>query len=268
MKVNISRERSEYLKKLKKESIYVKILQAAILVLLIAVWQILADLGKIDTFITSSPKEIALSLKNLFISGQLLNNVFVSMYETLIGFTLGLLIGTICAVMLWWFPMVSKVMDVYLTVLNALPKVALGPVIIIWAGAGMKSIIIMALLISTISTIIGLYTGFKETDYTTINLVKTFGANKLQILFKVLLPSSCANFISMTKINIGLSWVGVIMGEFLVSKEGIGYLIMYGSQVFNLTLVMVGIILVCILASSMYFMIFLIEKALKKKFDF
>lgn len=268
MKADISSERAKYLKQIKRQNATVKTFQIAILAILLGVWQIASDLDWIDSFITSSPKEIVISMWNLLYEDRLLVHVFVSMKETIIGFGLGLFIGAVTAILLWWFPTLSRIAEPYITVLNALPKVALGPIIIIWAGAGMKSIIIMALLISTVSTTIGLYSGFNDTDRNTINLIKTFGANKLQILTKVLLPSSCANFMSITKINMGLSWVGVIMGEFLVSKEGIGYLIMYGSQVFNLTLVMVGIILVSVCAATMYFAIFSIEKILKKKFDF
>ena len=165
---------------------------------------------------------------------------------------------------MWWNKFFAKVIDPYLTILNSLPKVALGPIIIIWAGAGMKSIIIMALLISTIITIINVYEGFSGTDPNKIKLMKSLGANKIQIYSKLILPYNYNNIISTLKINISMSLIGVIMGEFLVSKEGLGYLIMYGSQVFNLNLVIAGIIVLCIIATLMYYLIFYIEKRFKK----
>ena len=148
--------------------------------------------------------------------------------------------------------------------IGSMPKVSLGPIIIIIAGAGIKSIIIMALLISVIVTIIDVHEAFKNTDINKIKLLKSLKANKSQIFFKLVLPSNYNNLIKMFKVNIGLVFIGVIMGEFLVSKAGIGYLIMYGSQIFNLNLVMTGIILLMIMASLMYYIIIIIEKKITK----
>ena len=183
------------------------------------------------------------------------------------GFFIGIFIGLSVSIALWWFPIASDILDPYLVVLNAMPKVALGPIIIIWAGAGMGSIIIMTLAISTISTVIGVYGGFNSVEREKLLLLKTLGATKWQLLTKVVMPASYSNIISNLKINVGMCWVGVIMGEFLVSKAGLGYLIMYGSQVFNLDLVMCGIVLVSLCAALMYSLIFYIEKQLKTKFE-
>ena len=168
--------------------------------------------------------------------------------------------GFIIASILWRFDIIARILDPYLTVLNSLPKVALGPIIIIWAGASMKSIIIMALLISVIITIINIHQSFKEINENKIKLLKSFSATKSQIYFKLLLPGSLRNIISTLKINVSMSLIGVIMGEFLVSKSGIGYLIMYGSQVFNLSLVITGVALLSLLATIMYYLILLFEK--------
>ena len=149
-------------------------------------------------------------------------------------------------------------------ILNSLPKVALGPIIIIWSGAGIKSIVLMALLISTIITIINVYQGFSDTEVNKIKLMKSLKASKNQIYTKLILPANYNNIISTLKINISMSLIGVIMGEFLVSKSGLGYLIMYGSQVFNLNLVIAGIVLLCIIAAIMYYLILYIEKRFKR----
>lgn len=162
--------------------------------------------------------------------------------------------------MLWWNDYIAKIFDPYLTIFNSLPKVALGPIIIIIAGANRNSIILMALLISVIITIINMYQSFILTDDNKIKLLKSFNASKKQIYRYLILPSSFSNIISTIKINISMSLVGVIMGEFLVSKEGIGYLIMYGSQVFNLDLVMTGIFLLLVLSAILYYLVVFIEK--------
>ena len=168
------------------------------------------------------------------------------------------------ATILWWSKRTERIIEPYLTILNSLPKVALGPIIIIWAGAGIKSIIFMALLISLILTIINVYDGFNNTDLIKIKLMKSLGAKKYQLFFKLIFPNSIASIISALKVNVSMSLIGVIMGEFLVSKAGIGYLIMYGSQVFNLNLVISGIMILCIVSAIMYYLVCYIEKKLIK----
>ena len=166
--------------------------------------------------------------------------------------------------LLWYHPFIEKVIDPYLTVINSLPKVSLGPILIIWIGANMKSIIVMALLISLIVTIISVYNGFITTDYQMIKLLKSFGANKIQMLQYLVLPFNYKTIISSLKINISMSFIGVIMGELLVSKSGIGYLIMYGSQVFNLDLVIAGIVILMFVSYFMYMIVCYLEKILIK----
>ena len=260
-----SEEHKEYLSKIKKNNFFVRFTQITIILILIIIWQILADKEIINTFISSSPKEVVKTIIHLHNSNNLYNHIWITIYETLISFLLGTLIGIVIASILWWNKFLSRVLDPYLTILNSLPKVALGPIIIIWSGASMKSIIIMALLISVIITIINVYQGFIETDPIKLKLMKSFRATKIQTYLKLILPNTFPAIISTLKINISMSLIGVIMGEFLVSKEGIGYLIMYGSQVFNLNLVMSGIIILCVVATIMYYIVLYVEKKLIKK---
>ena len=254
----------QYLKKLKKEKITILLTQLLILILIITIWQILADLKIINTFITSSPKNILTTLKNLYIQNNLFHHIWITTYETIISFLTGTILGIIIAIILWYNPFISKVIDPYLTIINSLPKVSLGPIFIIWVGANTKSIIVMALLISVIITIISVYNGFISTDKNKIKLLKSFGANKIEMLRYLILRENYKTIISSLKINISMSLIGVIMGELLVSKSGIGYLIMYGSQVFNLNLVMTGIIILMIVSYIMYLLVDFIEKILIK----
>lgn len=260
-----SQEHKEFLKKRKKRKILITLTQLLILILLIIIWELLAKYEIINTFISSSPSKIINTIMDLYKTNNLLKHIWITIYETIISFGLGTILGIIIAVILWWNNFLYKVLDPYLTVINSLPKVALGPIIIIYFGANINSIIIMALLISVIITIITVYNGFTETDINKINLLKSFKATKRQILKMAILPSSYSTIISSLKINISMSLIGVIMGEFLVSKEGIGYLIMYGSQVFNLNLVISGIIILMIVSILMYKIVSYIEKILIKK---
>ena len=260
-----SEEHKKYLKKIRINNFLVRLTQLSIIIFLLLLWQLLADFTIINTFITSSPKDIIKTLINLHNTNNLYQHIGITIYETIISFSLGTFIGFLVATILWWNRFLARVIDPYLTILNSLPKVALGPIIIIWAGANMKSIIIMALLISVIVTIITIYQGFTETDPNKIKLMQSFRANKKQIYLKLLLPSSFSNIISSLKINISMTLIGVVMGEFLVSKKGIGYLIMYGSQVFNLNLVITGIFILCVVSAIMYYIVVYIENKLLNK---
>lgn len=260
-----SEEHKLYLKKRKKRKILITLTQLLILITLIITWELLAHYKVINTFISSSPRRIINTIIDLHNKNNLYNHIWITTYETIISFGIGTLLGILIAVILWWNNFIYKVIDPYLTVINSLPKVALGPIIIIFFGANTNSIMIMALLISVIVTIITVYNGFNETEPNKIKLLKSFNATKWQIFKMAILPSSYPTIISSLKINISMSLIGVIMGEFLVSKEGIGYLIMYGSQVFNLNLVMSGIIILMIVSIIMYKAVSYIEKILIKQ---
>ena len=219
-KKNISDDRKKYLRKKYIKKISIIVTQISILIAFIAIWEIAAEKEIIDSFIMSQPSKILKTFINLS-SNDLLMHIQVTCNETLIGFLLGTGIGIIIAIILWWSDFFSKVAEPYLVVLNSLPKVALGPVIIIWVGAGTSAIITMAIAISLVVTILDILNGFLETDKEKIKMARTFNCTKLQLLTKIIIPANISNFINSLKINIGLSMVGVITGEFLVSKAGL-----------------------------------------------
>ena len=260
---NISVDRQKYLKKVKLRKIEILATQVLLVIAFIAIWEILAQTGKIDSFITSQPSRIVNTFMNLT-SNDLLEHLKITCIETFVGFLLGTLACVIIAIILWWSSFISKVSEPFLVVLNSLPKTALGPVIIIWVGAGMPAIIVMAISISLIVTILEILNGFLHTDEEKIKMAKTFNANKVQVLTKIVIPSNIPTFFNTLKVNIGLSLVGVISGEFLVSKGGLGYLIVYGGQVFQLDLVMTSVIILAVVAALMYQSIVLLEKKFVK----
>ena len=259
---NLSAERRAYLKKMKVRRTATLIFRLLIIIMLFAFWEIAADLKLIDPFVTSQPSRMVKTLVNLYTEGNLLLHIGVTCLETVAGFIIGTILGTIVAIALWWSEFGSHVLEPYLVVLNSLPKVALGPIFIIWIGAGPAAIIAMALAISLIVTILEVLNAFLQTDQDKIKLVETFGANRLQIFIKVVFPSNIPAMINALKVNVGLSWVGVITGEFLVSKAGLGYLIVYGGQVFQLDLVMTSVIILAAAAALMYQGVVLLQKKL------
>lgn len=261
----MNNEHEEYLRNIKKEKFKVVFFRIIILLTLILLWEIAAEYRWIDPFLSSSPSRIAKSLMKFIEGGTLLKHITVTCYETILGFTLGTALGALIAIILWTFPTVSKVLDPYLVVLNALPKVALAPIIIFWVGNGTSAIIVIALLISLVTTIISVLTGFNEVDKGKLILMKTFKAKKWQVLKHLIFPASIPVLISALKINVGLSWVGVIMGEFLVARDGLGFLIIYGGQIAQLDMVMMSIVILAIIAFFMYELVSIIENRLVNK---
>ena len=263
--INMEKEHEVYLKKVKRNKWKIGIIRIAILVIFIALWEVAAKLKLIDPFLTSSPSRIVKSLISFVNGGTLFRHIWVTCYETIIGFMLGTILGVIIAIILWASKTASKVLDPYLVVLNALPKVALAPIIIFWVGNGTPAIITIALLISIVTTIISVLTGFNEVDEGTMLLMTTFQANKWQKLRYLVFPASIPVIISALKINVGLSWVGVIMGEFLVAREGLGFLIIYGGQIAQLDMVMMSIVILSAIAFIMYEVVAILENKLVNK---
>lgn len=254
----------KYKKMLKKQKITVFIVQISLLIFIFSLWEILGRLKIINTFLFSYPSDIS-KIFNLYLkNNEIFRHIGISVYETILGLIIGTISGLIIAVILWWNEMVAKIFDPFLVVLNALPKTALAPIIIIWVGTGIDGIVCVAISISLVLTILSAYQYFKNVSNEQILMMKSFGATKIQILFKLVIPSNIGNLINLFKINIGMSWVGVIVGEFIVSKEGIGYLIMYGSQVFKMGLVMMGVLVLGVLSFLMYEIVNIIEKVWKE----
>ena len=265
MKKQYSLEHRKFLRKLHLGVFGVHISRILVLIAIFALWEIVANIGVVDPFITSSPSRIIKALGELISTGNLFMHTWVTLYETLLAFAISTIVGFLLAIVLYLITPLRKVFEPFLVVLNSLPKVALGPLIIVWVGAGVKATITMGILICVIVTTISMLNGFLSVDTEKIKLLKTMGANNFQILFKLILPASLPNIISVLKVNVGLAWVGVIMGEYLNSSAGLGYLIVYGGQVFKLDLVMAAIIVLCLCASLMYFVIAGIELYINKK---
>nr|WP_028548528.1 ABC transporter permease [Paenibacillus sp. UNC451MF] len=230
----------------------VRITQLTILLLFVSLWEVAGRLHWIDALLFSYPSRIGALLYTKLVDGSLFLHVVVTLWETIIGFLLGTLFGTAIATLIWWSSFLSRVLDPYIVVLNSLPKVALGPLFIVALGPGVLSIIATTLSITVIITILTVYGSFKEVDPNYTKVIRIFGGNKRKVFQNVILPASYPTIVSTLKVNVGLSWVGVIVGEFLVSKEGLGYLIIYGFQVFNFTLVIGSVIIIAIAATVMY----------------
>jgi NitT/TauT family transport system permease protein len=254
-----------YLHSLAIEKRWVRFYQVVIFLVFFSGWEVSSQQRWIDPLLFSSPSKIWNLFLEKFQDGTLLSNLGVTLTETVFGFILGTLLGTVLAALLWWSPLLSKIIDPYLVILNAMPKVALGPILIVALGPGFSSIIAMGAIISVIITTIVVYTSFKEVDPNYLKVLQTFGANRYHCFKEAILPASFPTIISTLKVNVGLSWVGVIVGEFLVSSRGLGYMIIYGFQVFNFTLVFLSLLVIAVVATIMYQLVELLEKKLIKE---
>lgn len=263
-KNNYSREHLLYLKKRRTKKIVVNVVRWAILALFLGLWEIFAHFKVIDPFITSSPSRVIKTIGDLYNNGTLFYHVGITLMETLVGFVIAVLLGYGIAVLLWLSDSARKILEPYIVVLNSLPKIALGPLIIIWIGTGYTAIIFMTVLVSIIVCIMNMLNGFIAVDKTKLLLMRSMGANKLVTLQKLVIPASLPTLISTLKVAVGLAWIGSIMGEYIVSRAGLGYLIVYGGQVFKLDLVMTATFILCALAGGMYGVIALIEKRFKR----
>ena len=262
--VNYSKEHAVFLRKRKKNLALVWTMRLGILALLLGLWELVTALGWIDPFIMSSPSRIASTIASLYADGSLFYHIGVTLWETLAGFAIAVAVGFAVALLLWWSDTVRRILEPYIVVINALPKIALGPLIIVWFGTGSEAIVFMTVLVGVIVAIMHVLSAFIGTDENKILLMRSMGASKWQILWKLVLPSSYPSVISMLKINVGMAWIGSIMGEYIVSRAGLGYLIVYGGQVFKLDLVMSATFILCVLAAGMYFLVVLLEKILVK----
>ncbi|CAM3846025.1 MULTISPECIES: ABC transporter permease [Paenibacillus] len=248
----------------KKRSIRSRVLtvQLSLLILFFAWWEAAGRMKWIDVLLFSYPTKIFSNIWDNIVTGELWGHLGITVGETVVGFLLGTLVGTLLAVIIWWSPFLNKVLDPYMVVFNSMPKVALGPIFIVMFGAGFTAIVVTTLSITVIVTTLVVYNSFNEVDSNLIKVVRTFGGTKRQVFQRVILPASYPAIVSTLKVNVGMAWVGVIVGEFLVAKSGLGYLIMYGFQVFNFTLVLSSLLIIAVVATAMYQIVVYIERKL------
>ena len=261
---DISSAQRSYLAGIQHHKLIVQFFRIAILILFIGIWEFTASIGIIDSFIFSSPSKILFCFWKMVLDKSIFLHLSITLYETIISFLLTTLVSILLAIALWFSPKLSETLDPYLVVLNSLPKSALAPLLIVWLGATQTTIIVAGMSVAIFGSILNLYTNFMNADPGKIKLIYTLRGTKIHALAKVVLPSSIPAIISNMKVNIGLCLVGVIIGEFLAAKNGLGYLIIYSSQVFKMDWLLMSIVLLCLMAMGLYALISVLEKYCRK----
>ena len=253
-----------FLSKYRLHKKFVAAARILLLVVFLSVWELTASHQIIDSFIFSSPSKIARCFLDMVADRSIFLHLGVTLYETIVSFLLVIVFSILTAVLLWFSKKLSEILEPYLVVLNSLPKSALAPLLIVWLGANIRTIIVAGMSVAIFGSIINLYTGFREADPEKLKLIRTLGGTKKDELTKIVLPSSVPLILSVMKVNIGLCLVGVIIGEFIGARQGLGYLIIYGSQTFKLTWVLMSIVILCVIAMGLYAILDFIEKRAQK----
>ena len=253
-----------FLSKYRLHKKFVAAARILLLVVFLSVWELTASHQIIDSFIFSSPSKIARCFLDMVADRSIFLHLGVTLYETIVSFLLVIVFSILTAVLLWFSKKLSEILEPYLVVLNSLPKSALAPLLIVWLGANIRTIIVAGMSVAIFGSVINLYTGFREADPEKLKLIRTLGGTKKDELTKIVLPSSVPLILSVMKVNIGLCLVGVIIGEFIGARQGLGYLIIYGSQTFKLTWVLMSIVILCVIAMGLYAILDFIEKRAQK----
>ena len=260
MKNRSSSEQALYIKKLQRHKKKVLFIQIFLLIFFILIWEISSEMGWINSFIFSSPSRMFRAGMDLMNNGRLLIHIGITLAETFASFFLVAAFSIFIAVLLWWNHTLSEILEPYFVILNSLPKSAMAPIFIVWLGNNMKTIIVTAISVAIFGSILNLFTSFISTDPDKIKLIRTLHGSRIDCLTKVVLPMNLPSILSILKVDIGLCLIGVVIGEFLAAKEGLGYLIIYGSQVFKMDWVMLSIVLLCLIAVGLYKCITWLEK--------
>ena len=254
-----------FLKKQLRHKRNIRLLRILIFAAYIALWEIAADTGWIDDFIFSSPSRLVLCLGDMILDGTIWQHIGITLMETLVSFALVVLLTIVVSILLWANRSVSETSEPYMVILNSLPKSALAPLLIVWLGSNYRTTIVTGMSVAIFGSILSLYQGFMEADADQMKLIRTLGGNRRDILSKVVLPANIPALFSIMKVDVGLCLVGVIIGEFISSRRGLGYMIIYGSQIFRLDWVILGIVILCAIAMGLYEIIVLLEKTYLKK---
>lgn len=248
----IKTDQQLYIERCRRENIFIKAARIAVLIAFIALWELASSLSLIDPFFFSSPSRIVLLFIDMCKNFEIFIHTGITLYETILSFLIVNILSILVSVIMLSFDRFSQIVEPYLVILNSLPKSALAPLIIVWLGTGSKTIIVAGISVALFGSIINLYTGFMQVDTEKRKLITTLGGSKKDQLTKVIIPASIPIILSNMKVNIGLSLVGVIIGEFLAARQGLGYLIIYSSQVFQLDMLIMSIIILCLIALLLY----------------
>ena len=238
------------------------ILQALTVAAVFAAWQIAASAGWISEFLVGAPAGIFRTLFAGLIDGSLPYDTWITVYEATLGFVIGTVVGSAIGLSLWYSIFLARLTEPFIVALNSVPKIALAPIVILWFGTGLVSKVALAVSMTALVALIAAYQGAKDADRDLQSLMVSMGANKRQVFFGVVVPSTVPVIISTFRINIGFGLVGAVVGEFMSSKRGLGHLIYEASGLYDLNTVWMGLFVLMAVGFVLYHAIDWIEHRL------
>ncbi|EGG35927.1 ABC transporter permease [Paenibacillus sp. HGF5] len=238
--------------------------RAAVAVLVFLVWEVFTRIGLLDSYYWSSPSAILRTTWTQITEGTLLRDITYTSGSTILGFVFGTFLGALLGLSFWWSKSYAGISEPYLIILNALPKLALAPVLVILLGIGFFSKVALAFSMTVVVSALSAYSGVKSVDPDMEKLMYSLGAKRHQVFTKVVVPWSMPWIISSLRINIALALAGAIVGEFIASSQGVGRMIMYAGTILDINLVWVGVVVLSLLSMVMYWGVVVLEKWLSK----
>lgn len=224
------------------------ILSVALVVVVIAAWQLFASQGWVNRVYTSEPSTIVSAAWHYLPSAQGLADLGTSLEELAIGFALSITVGVTLGLLMGRYRLFEETTSLGLNIFYSLPLIALAPIIVLWFGIGIESKIVVVFLASLFPILVSTLTGVKNVDATIKDMARSYRAKERQLWLTILLPASVPSILSGIRIGMAGALVGVVVGEFISSSEGIGFLISQSANNFNITDVFVGLLVLAVIS--------------------
>ncbi len=236
-------------------------IQALAVIAFFAAWEIGVRVGWISNFLVGSPAGIFSLAGRMLMSGELVMHTSYTLFEAILGFVIGTIVGSLMGLALWYSVFVARLVEPFIVAINSVPKIALAPIIILWFGTGLVSKVALAVSLTAIVALIAAYQAAKDADTDLQSLLISMGATKHQVFYKAVVPSTLPAIIATFRINIGFGLVGAVVGEFISSQKGLGHIIYAASSLYDLNTVWVGLFTLMIMGFVLYYVIDIIERA-------
>ena len=237
------------------------LLQTAAVVAFFALWEIGVRTGWISAFLVGSPSGIFSLANKMILSGELLSDTWYTLFEAILGFVIGTIFGSLLGLALWYSVFVARLVEPFIVAINSVPKIALAPIVILWFGTGLVSKVALSVSLTAIVALIAAYQAAKDADVDLQSLLISMGANKHQVFYKAVVPSTLPAIIATFRINVGFGLVGAVVGEFISSQRGLGHMIYNASSLYDLNSVWVGLFTLMIVGFALYYVIDIVERA-------
>ena len=236
------------------------LLQVAAVIAFFAVWEIGVRAGWISAFLVGSPAGIFSDGYKMILSGDLISDTWYTLFEAILGFIIGTIAGSLLGLALWYSVFVARLVEPFIVAINSVPKIALAPIVVLWFGTGLVSKVALSVSLTAIVALIAAYQAAKDADVDLQSLLISMGADKHQVFFKAVVPSTLPSIIATFRINIGFGLVGAVVGEFISSQRGLGHLIYTASSLYDLNTVWVGLFTLMVMGFVLYYVIDMIER--------